>query len=94
MNYKVNKIIALVVLCLSAMTFMLPRETFDAHIGTDYDIFCKMYHGMQIDSVAPEVTLKEVGNTDYNFVIISELKILIFSVTCFLRGPPSFISYI
>ena len=35
--------IAALIIVFSAMTFWLPRETFDPHIGVDYDIFCQVF---------------------------------------------------
>ena len=41
----------LVVLFLVAtfMSFALPRETFDPHLGIDYDIFCQLSSYMNVD---------------------------------------------
>jgi ABC-type antimicrobial peptide transport system permease subunit len=38
-----TRIIAIIALSLSIISFSLPREYFDPHIGIDTDIFCKAY---------------------------------------------------
>ncbi|HSV97246.1 MAG TPA: hypothetical protein VLM75_09970 [Spirochaetota bacterium] len=37
---------AVVVFLLSAMTFFLPRETFDPHFGVGADVFCKSLYSI------------------------------------------------
>lgn len=41
---------AIAVFFLSAMTFFLPRETFDPHLGVGADIFCKSLYSIGNDS--------------------------------------------
>lgn len=33
----------ILLLLMSAMTFAVPREVFDPHVGVDLDIFCRLY---------------------------------------------------
>ncbi|MCU0845452.1 MAG: hypothetical protein MUC76_11045 [Spirochaetes bacterium] len=41
---------AVVVFLLSAMTFFLPRETFDPHLGVGVDVFCKSLYSIGDES--------------------------------------------
>jgi len=41
------------VIVVSAMTFALPREFFDPHLGVDVDIFCKSLYAIGTEAEMP-----------------------------------------
>lgn len=84
-----NKNITLIFLLLMAMTFFLPRETFDPHIGTDFDIFCRTYAGMSIDYDIPIITLKEVSDTKYSYIVITFLVSQLKTTNNLNKAPPA-----
>ncbi|MBP7603846.1 MAG: hypothetical protein KBA15_07965 [Spirochaetes bacterium] len=69
------KTVVFAVLFLSAMTFALPRETFDPHPGVGADVFCKSLYSFGQESqdaeslfdVRPVILMQVSGYSDTLF---------------------------
>jgi hypothetical protein len=80
--------LAICILIVSALTFFLPKETFDPHIGINVDIFCKsldsINDNIQIPTVINNEHIKRIVNWIYEEIVINPS--FINSIT--IRSPP------
>jgi len=87
---SVKRYIAVAVLFLTALSFSLPREFFDPHIGIDYDIFCQL--SSYINSDLQDLDSCEIIETEDICERITELKSIhrmqIILSDFLIRGPP------
>jgi len=87
---SVKRYISVAVLFLTALSFSLPKEVFDPHIGIDYDIFCQL--SSYINSDFQDLDLCEILETEEVCEKITELKNIyrmhaVLS-NLLIRGPP------
>jgi hypothetical protein len=86
-TYK-QKVLSFVILLVSALTFFLPKETFDSHIGINIDIFCKsldsINDNIQIPTVINNEHIKRIYYRDYKEIVVTPS----FSSTIPIRSPP------
>jgi hypothetical protein len=86
-TYK-QKVLSFVILLVSALTFYLPKETFDSHIGINVDIFCKsldsINDNIQIPTVINNEHIKRIVDWDYKEIVVAPS----FSSAIPIRSPP------
>ncbi len=86
-TYK-QKGLSFVILLVSALTFFLPKETFDPHIGINVDIFCKsldsINDNIQIPTVINNEHIKRIFNWDHKEIVVAPS----FCSAIPIRSPP------
>ena len=87
---EMKKVVVIVFLLLTAMSFGLPRETFDPHIGVDYDIFCQLTSYINTDLKELKVSLlpEKIECLIKYFDILRLLRAFILGFINFIRPPP------
>lgn len=83
-----KKTIAILFIVLSAMSFSLPKETFDPHLGVDYDIFCQLSSYIIIDKILNSYQLPKLFSIEKLITYITQLIITLFSKVYSARAPP------
>ena len=85
---KYSYCISLFVIAISVLTFFIPREIFDPHLGVEVDIFCK-----SMDSIGDKIEAPLVLMNGFIKIIVSLIYAkIVFS--CYghleipIRAPP------
>lgn len=88
MNLQQKQILTAVILILSALTFFLPKEVFDPHIGIDVDIFCKSMSNFASDVVITEIFDNETVTSIIKKQNVDKISSASFSKRITIRAPP------
>jgi len=86
---KHKRIMTLVILGVSLLTLLLPKEVFDPHIGIDLDIFCK-----SLDAIGDSIEIPLLFHNEYLKIEIEWIffRNFLSRVSCQkipIRAPPS-----
>ncbi len=86
--YTVAVVVAL--LLPIVLTLTIPRETFDPHLGVDYDTYCRLYYGINAqDEIGVSLTIIPI---QIIIAIASERRAIVISSplleTHIIRAPP------
>ncbi len=91
-NMKKRKaVLVVLLLAFTFISFALPKETFDPHLGVDYDIFCQLSSYLNIDLLDLGwirifvISLSESFYPELDIIFLSEFLISLNSI----RAPPS-----
>ena len=89
MNLQHKKILTAIILILSALTFFLPKEVFDPHLGVDVDIFCRTMSDFASDYIVAEIFDNEYTTSIIEMQNIDKISSATISQRITIRAPPS-----
>ena len=76
------------ILIITALTFFLPKETFDPHLGIDVDIFCKSMTDFGSDAAGADLFYNEFKTSIIPLIVRGAIISTIVPKRISIRAPP------